>query len=46
MRKKSPRVSSLDEFSHKQTGDREKDRDADQTETTIESGRPIRIAET
>lgn len=45
MREESPRVGSLDKICHKQAGDREKDRDADDTETAIESGCPAGIAE-
>jgi hypothetical protein len=45
MGEESPRVGSLDEISHQQAGNREKYRDADETETTIESGCPAGIAE-
>jgi len=45
MREESPRVGSLDKICHKQAGDREKDRNADDTETAIESGCPAGIAE-
>jgi len=45
MREESPRVGSLDKIGHKQAGDREKDRDADDTETAIENGCPAGIAE-
>jgi hypothetical protein len=44
VREESPR-RSLDEIRHEQTGDREKDRDADDPETAIENGCPAGIAE-
>src|SRR6266446_1433937 len=45
MCEESPRVGSLDEIRHEQAGNRKKDSDADETETTIESRRPAGIAE-
>src|SRR5216683_479692 len=45
MREESPWVGSLDEVRHEQAGNRKKDSDADETETTIENYRPAGIAE-
>jgi hypothetical protein len=42
---KSLWIRSLDEIRHEQTGDREKDRDADDTEAIIENSCPAGIAE-
>jgi len=45
MRKEPPRVSPLNKVRHKQPGDREENRNANESEPSVESGRSTGLTE-